>query len=418
MDRAIVNWAGNIAYGARALHFPRSTGELQEIVAQATRLRALGSRHSFNRIADTTGDLVSLARLDRVLALDAAARTVTVEGGITYGQLGPALHAAGFALHNLASLPHIGVAGAIATATHGSGERHGNLATAVRALTLVTAGGDLLTLRRGDAEFDGAVVSLGALGIVSAITLDIQPGFDISQTVYTGLPVDAFLANFDAIAAAAYSVSVFTMWQGDTIDQVWLKALAGATPHRGDFFGAAPATRAMHPIATVDPAPATGQMGVPGPWHERLPHFRPAFMPSAGAELQSEYFVPRAHALDAFRALRALQHRIAPHLLVCEIRMVAADEQWLSMAYRQDSVAFHFTWKQDWPAVATVLPEIEAALAPFGVRPHWGKLFTLPETAIRAQYERLGVFRAFAGRLDPAGKFRNAFLDRILFGAA
>lgn len=415
MDKAVVNWAGNIAYGARAIHFPRTLGELQEIVATSGKVRALGSRHSFNRIADTTGDLVSLTHLNRILSVDEDGTAVTVEGGITYGQLGPALHAAGFGLHNLASLPHIGVVGAVSTATHGSGERNGNLATAIRALTLVTATGDLVTLRRGEAEFDGAVVSLGALGVVSSITLDLQPSFEISQSVYTGLPVEAFLANFDAITAAAYSVSFFTMWQGDSIDQVWLKALGSDAPRTGDLFGAAPATRAWHPIAAIDPAPVTEQLGVAGPWHERLAHFRMEFTPSAGAELQSEYFVPRASALDAFRALREIQHLIAPHLLVSEIRMIAADELWLSMNYRQDSIAFHFTWKQDWPAVEAVLPRIEAALAPFGVRPHWGKLFTMPKTAIQPSYERLADFRALAGRLDPQGKFRNAFLDDTIF---
>lgn len=415
MDKAVVNWAGNIIYEARAVHLPASLDELQSVVRGARSIRALGSRHSFNSIADTDADLVSLTRMSRVLSIDSAARTVTAEGGITYGQLCPILHDAGFAIPNLASLPHISVAGAVATATHGSGVGNGNLATVIRALELVTASGETVTLERGDADFAGAVVSLGALGVVSKVTLDLQPAFDIAQTLYIDLPVASFEQNFEAIASAAYSVSFFTLWRDDAIQQVWLKALADAPQVPDELFGATRATRPWHPIAAIDPAPCTEQMGVPGPWHLRLPHFRMEFTPSAGAELQSEYFVPRRHAVAAFSALRKIQHLIAPHLLVSEIRTIAADELWLSMNYQQDSVAFHFTWKQDWNAVRLVLPAIEAALAPFGVRPHWGKLFTLPGGIVQSRYDRLGDFRDLAQRMDPSGKFRNAFVTANLF---
>lgn len=417
MTDALTNWAGNIAYAAKTVHAPRDLEELRRIVRGARKVRALGSRHSFNRIADTDADLVRMSGLNRVSGLDRAARTVTVEGGITYGQLGPYLQEQGFALHNLASLPHIGVVGACMTATHGSGVGNRNLAAAVAGIEWMTASGDVVSLKRGDAGFDGAVVSLGALGIVTAVTLDLQPTFDVRQNLYTGLPVGALATDMEEILSAAYSVSLFTVWQGDTIQQVWLKNLAGAPPApTGDFFGAQPATRPWHPIAAIDPAPLTEQMGVPGPWHERLPHFRMDFMPSAGVELQSEYFVDRADGPAAFAALRDIQHVIAGPLMVSEIRTIAADDLWLSMNYRRDSLAFHFTWHQDWEAVRRVLPAIEAALAPFDVRPHWGKLFTMDAAAVQSKYERLGDFRALAQRHDPEGKFRNAFVDEFVFG--
>lgn len=416
MTKPNTNWAGNVAYGARTVHEPRAIAELQTIVRGAGKVRALGSRHSFNRIADTDGDLVSVRHLNRIVGLNETARTVTVEGGITYGELCPMLQKSGFAIHNLASLPHIGVVGATATATHGSGNKNRNLASAVAGLKIVTATGDIVELKRGDADFDGAVVNLGALGIVAEVTLDIQPAFDVRQNLYTDLPVASFIDNFEAISSAAYSVSFFTLWQGDTIQQLWLKALATApeTP-KGEFFGAPAATRPWHPISSIDPTPCTEQMGVPGPAYLRLPHFRMEFTPSAGEELQSEYFVARRDAVAAFKALHAIQHLIAPHLLVSEIRTMAADDLWMSPNYREDCVAFHFTCKPDWPAVSRMLPHIEAALAPFAVRPHWGKLFTMSAADIQPRYPRLGDFQRLVQDLDPTGKFRNAFIDDYIF---
>ncbi|HVW91630.1 MAG TPA: FAD-binding protein [Devosia sp.] len=415
MDELKSNWAGNIAYGARAVHAPSSVDELQEIVRRAGKLRALGSRHSFNTLAASDDALVWMGRLDRVLGIDRAAGRVTVEGGITYGQLCPLLDAEGFALPNLASLPHISVAGACATATHGSGIGNRNLAAAVSGLEIVTATGEIVTLKRGDADFDGAVVGLGAAGIVARATLELVPRFEVRQNVYLDLPYGMLVENYEAIVGSAYSVSLFTHWAGESIAQVWLKGLADAPAAPAEFFGARAAERPYHPLISMDPAPATEQLGVPGPWYQRLPHFRMEFTPSAGAELQSEYFVARADAVAAIEALRAIQDRIAPCLFVSEIRTIAADEAWMSPNYRQDSLAFHFTWKPDWPAVAKVLPLIEAQLGPFDVKPHWGKLFTLPKAEVQARYERLADFRALLQRLDPGGKFRNAFIDDYIF---
>lgn len=415
------NWAGNLVYSAARVHAPRTVEELQQLVAGHQKLRAVGTRHSFNTIADTPADLVSTTNLDRVIAIDPERRTVTVEAGIRYGQLCRELDAAGFAIHNLASLPHISVAGACATATHGSGNGNGCLATAVSALELVTADGAIVRLSReqdGD-RFLGAVVGLGALGIVTRLTLDLLPTFAVRQTVYENLPLGQLLDNFDAISGSAYSVSCFTDWQNDTVSQVWLKQRAdadGAAETPGSFYGAMPAPTDRHPITRISPENCTAQLGVPGPWYDRLPHFRMDFLASSGDELQTEYLVPRANAAAGFRALDGLRERIAPVLQISEIRTIAADELWMSPFYQQACVALHFTWLPDWPAVRELLPALEAALVPLGAAPHWGKLFTMAPADIARRFPRLTDFRALVREFDPDGKFRNPFLDEYVFG--
>jgi len=409
------NWAGNIAYATSNIPKPTTVAEVQALVKGANKLRPLGSRHSFNWISDSDDTIVSLKGLERAYRLDTAARTITVDGGMTYGELAPRLHADGFALGNLASLPHISVVGAVSTATHGSGNANQNLAAAVSALELVTASGDIVRLKRGDADFDGAVVGLGSLGVVTAITVDVVPTFEVKQNLFIDLPFTAYVDNFEAITSAAYSVSAFTHWNSDRIAHVWLKSLSTAPARTGDLFGAMPATRPYHPITVMDATPTTDQMGALGPWYLRLPHFKMEFSPSAGAELQSEYFVPRQHGPAALRALHAVQSQFSQHLMVGELRTIAADQLWLSSAYQQDSLAFHFTWHPNWPAVKTVLPVIETALSPFAVRPHWGKLFTMGKADIAARWSKLGDFRALAGKYDPAGKFRNKWLDETVF---
>lgn len=412
MASGMTNWARNITFGAARLHLPSTVDELRTAVAGARQVRALGTGHSFNRIADTAGDLVTAARLPRVAELDSARAQVRVSAGTRYGELAPHLHRNGFALRNLGSLPHISIAGAVATGTHGSGVRNGNLATAVAGIELVTADGELTTI--GGDVLPGSVVSLGALGVVTALTLDLVPTFEISQRVYEDLPRAALEEHFADVMGGAYSVSLFTRWRGPDVEQVWLKQLADEPSPGAEFFGARAADGPRHPIVTMSPVNCTAQLGVPGPWHERLPHFRLDFTPSAGDELQSEYFVPRERALEAFAALDGIADRIALVLQVSEIRSIAADELWLSPAYRRDSVAFHFTWIADEASVAPVVAAVEDRLVPLGARPHWGKLFGVEPAAVRAQYPRLPDFASLAARLDPTGKFRNPFLDRHL----
>ncbi len=412
-----LNWAGNVVYGARRLHCPTSVEALRELVAAAPRIRVLGSRHSFNTIADSC-ELVSLRALPAAVDVDREAGTVSCPAALTYGELAQALHAEGVALANLGSLPHISVGGAVSTATHGSGDRNGNLATAVAGLELVTSAGELIVARRGDADFEGLVVGLGALGALTRITLDVEPAYQLTQRVYEDLSWDAIGEHFDAVTACGYSVSVFTRW-GQLAGEVWVKQRVGEAPEQApaELFGARAATAPRHPIPGADPAACTTQLGVPGPWSERLPHFRLQFEPSAGEELQSEYFVARAHARPAIDALRRLAPRIRPVLHVSEIRTIAADELWMSPQYRRDTVAIHFTWQRDQERVERVLADLEDALAPFEARPHWGKVFLAEAVTIAPLYERLADFARLVARLDPRGAFRNDWLETRVLGA-
>ena len=414
------NWSGNLEYSTDRLDSASSLDQVRAFVKQQSNLKVLGTRHCFNNIADSTHQFLSLKPMDQVVALDPEARSVTVAAGITYGQLSPYLHDKGFALHNLASLPHISVAGACSTATHGSGEKNGNLSTAVSALEFVNAAGEVVKLSRAqDGEsFRGAVVGLGALGVITNITLDLQPTFMMRQYVYENLPLSQLKDHFDAIEGSAYSVSLFTDWQKQRLNEVWFKSRmeAGqAFDAQPEFFGAKRATKNLHPIAELSAENCTEQMGVPGPWYERLPHFRMGFTPSAGKELQTEYFVPRQHAVEAILAVERLRDQVTPHLMISEIRTIAADHFWMSPCYLQPSVAIHFTWKQDWPSVSQVLPVIERELAPFDARPHWGKLFTMSPAVLKSRYARLAEFIELSKKYDPQGKFRNAFLERNVF---
>src|SRR5712664_320658 len=417
----LTNWAGNLEYSTDRLYTTSSLEQVRSYVKKQSKLKVLGTRHCFNNIADSTDNFLSLKSMDSMVALDAQAHTVTVDAGITYGQLSPYLHNKGFALHNLASLPHISVAGACSTATHGSGEKNGNLATAVSGLEFVTATGELVKMSRQDGEaFQGAVVGLGAIGVITRLTLDILPTFVMRQYVYENLPLDEVKEHFDAIESSAYSVSLFTDWQKQRMNEVWIKSRVEGG-HAFDagpiFFGAKLATRNLHPIAELSAENCTEQMGVPGPWFERLPHFRMGFTPSAGKELQSEYFVPRQHAVEAILAVERQRDQISPSLLISEIRTVAADGLWLSPCYKQPCVTIHFTWKPDWPAVSKLLPVIEKELAPFNARPHWGKLFNTSPAALRSIYEKLPDFIQLSTKYDPHGKFRNEFLNKNIFGS-
>lgn len=414
------NWAGNYTYRAARRHRPETLEQVQALVRRGRQLKALGTRHSFNHLADTSEDLLSLEHFSHVLELNRQRHTVTVGAGMRYGELCRYLHPEGYALHNLASLPHISVAGACATATHGSGDRNGNLATAVSALEMVTAEGEVMVLSREQGEeFQGAVVGLGGLGVVTQLTLDVLPAFEMRQAVYENLPLAQLEAHFDEITASAYSVSLFTDWRAARFNQLWFKwRITNGAPSElaPELFGATLAPGPRHPIADLSPVNCTEQLGAPGPWHERLPHFRLDYTPSSGEELQTEYFVPRPHALAAFRAVYELREHIAPLLQVSEVRTIAADNLWMSPCYRQACVAIHFTWKKNWPAVQPVLPLIEAQLAPLQARPHWAKLFTLSPARLQSLYPKLPDFQRLLQTYDPQGKFRNAFLDTYLFG--
>jgi alditol oxidase len=412
MDKMQKNWAGNYQYRAGRLHLPKSVAEVQEVVKNCSHLRALGTRHSFNGIADSAEDQVSLENLDQIL-LDQKAHTVTVGAGVTYGELSPYLYQNGFALHNLASLPHISVAGACATATHGSGNKNGNLATAVSALEIVTASGEIITLPRE--RLSGAVVGLGGLGVVTKLTLDVQPAFDMKQVVYENLSFARLEGHLDEIFASGYSVSLFTDWQDHRATQVWIKTRVDSK-FSLEFFGAKLATKKLHPLPGLSAENCTEQLGIPGPCYERLPHFRMNFTPSSGDELQSEYFVPRDKAYQAILAVEKLRDHVTPHLLISELRTIDADDLWMSPCYKRPAMTIHFTWKPEWPVIKDLLPMIEEQLTPFDARPHWGKLFTMEPSQLQRQYAKLPEYKALLEHYDPSGKFRNEYLSTNLYG--
>lgn len=407
------NWAGNIDFGTAQVSRPDSVDALRRTVAGSERIRALGARHSFSDVLATTGGLVRLDGLPPKVETDPASGTATVTAGMRYADVAAELHRAGYALANLASLPDITVAGACATGTHGSGDGQRSLAAAVVGLQLVGPEGDLVDLRR-DVDRDtlaGSVVSLGALGVATAVTLKIEPSYEVAQSVHVNAPLDEVQNRFDEVFAAAYSVSVFTKWTDDAA--VWLKRRTDR-PVTGLRIGE-PAADPQHPVPGTDTASCTAQLAAAGPWHERLPHFRPGATPHVGAELQSEYFLPRSAAPAAIAALRELAGRLEPVLQVSEVRTVRGDDLWLSPAHERDSVTLHFTWTNEIARVLPVVAEVEERLAPLSPRPHWAKLTTMTAAEVRSGYRRASDFRELRAKFDPRAKFGNDFVDE-LFG--
>jgi alditol oxidase len=412
------NWADNYTFSAVRIHRPASIDEVRRLVARSPRIRAIGARHSFNGVADSPGELVDLRDIDPGVLIDPERRTVTVGAATNYGVLAAHLQRMGWALHNMASLPHVSVAGAIATGTHGSGDRLGNLATAVVAFEIVCATGDVMTIRRGDLGFDGAVVALGALGIVTRVTLDIEPAFSVRQDAFEGLAWAALLADLDAVMSAGYSVSLMTSWSGPTVSRWWIKTrledgASDAMP--AARLGTAPAAQPSL-RATPEAIQRLNPFGVAGPWSERLAHFRPDVEPNPAFHLQSEYMVPRAQATTAIARLRDISERIDCLLWATEIRSMTGDGLWLSPSFGDDRVAIHFSWLRETDAVAALTAEIEEMLLPLGARPHWGKIMHARAAELVPLYPKLPAFRNLARSYDPNGKFRNEFLDTHVLG--
>ena len=411
------NWAGNVTFGTERHVAPRSLDELSALVANSRRIKVQGSRHSFNTIADSSETLVSLQNFGEIGEPDPESRSVRIGGGVTYGQLAIHLQSRGWALSNLASLPHISVIGACATATHGSGRLNKNLSNDLLSLDVMGQDGAVRNLAAGSAEAKLVAIGLGAVGIITNATVRIEPTYMVRQWVYEQLPFEVLISHFDVLSRHGYSLSLFTKWTSDFVDQMWVKEREGGLfEGRDECFGAKLATEKLHPLREMDPINCTDQLGVAGPWSERLAHFKLEFTPSAGEELQSEYFVNFEHATAAIEALRALGPELDPLLFVSEIRFIAKDDLPMSPAFGADIVAFHFTWRPMWEQVREVLPKIEALLAPLGARPHFGKLFSMPSDRLAEVYPRLSSLRNYAAELDPEGKFLNEFLTRNVFG--
>lgn len=410
------NWSETVDLGGRVAH-PTSVDQIVDLVRAEPRVLALGSAHSFSPVAATPGLHVDVSGLPSEVHVNGS--TATVSAGMTYAALGRELHRQGVALAAMASLPHITVAGAIATGTHGSGDAIGTLSSAVTGLEVITPDGDVRWIRRdADPDFAGWVVALGALGIVTRVELHVEPAYDVAQTVFRGLDLDVVQGEFDAVFAAATSVSVFTRWRPEPDAQLWLKRRIdreGAWSG-GDAFGVLESSAPIHPLEQLDPIHCNPQLGQPGPWYERLPHFRAEFTPSAGDEIQAEYLIPRENAPLAIELVRSLHHLITPLLHVTEIRTMCADDLWLSPANGHDTVGIHFTWHRD-ERIFTVLPAVEEALLPLGARPHWGKVTSATPADITMVFPRWSDYVELLQNVDPQGKFRSPFVTKMTGGS-
>jgi len=412
------NWSKTHAFRAKRLHRPETIDALCALVADCDHIHAVGARHSFNGVADSPGDLVDLEGIAPGFSIDGQARTVTFTAGVRYRALVRHLEAQGFALANLASLAHLCVAGAVATGTHGSGDKIGSLATAVSGLEFVSPDGRLIRARRGDADYEGMVVALGALGIVARLTLDIEPSYEVRVDAFVDLPWPTQLSEFDAVMGLGDSVSLMTSWSTPAVGNAWIKTrLDSGAPRHAEALrlGAKPAPE-KNPSISDDIAKDLNPFGVPGPWSERLPHFRLDSTIGPIDQIQSEYLLPRGAASAAIASLRAIGERIDGVLIISEIRTVRRDTLWLSPSFGHDCVALHFTWRKEPAAVEAICRAIEDIVIPLGGRPHWGKATFAGAERLAPLYPRFEDFRRLAARFDPKGKFRNAFLDAHVFG--
>lgn len=406
------NWSKNVEFNDKSYLQPTSLVELQELIRTNPKVRARGTAHCFNEIANTSSVVVNLAKMPRVIDVSSELSSVKVSAGLTYGELAPELHNQGWALNNLASLPHISIAGSISTGTHGSGIQNQNLPNQALSFDMVTAEGELRHINRTNPAFSALVVGLGLGGIIYQYELRIEPTFEVRQVIYPEIPLDVLQRNFDQIMGTAYSVSYFTDWSSAQVGNLWCK-FRDSEVIPDSIGGSAKADTKYHPIASVDPVACTEQGEVPGDWHERLPHFKLEFTPSVGEEIQTEFFVDRKDAAAAIEAVSQLGAEIAPLLWITELRTFAADNLWLSGAFERDCLAIHFTWKK-LDAIYPVIEKVEAALRPFNYRPHWGKVFTADATYLKSVYPKMGEFQALVQALDSTSKFENSFTRRVL----
>ena len=406
------NWSKNIEFNDRKYFQPESISELQELIRTNQKIRVRGTAHCFNDIADTSSYAINLSKMPKTIEVDVEKKSVLVAAGLKYGELAPVLHEQGWALDNLASLPHISIAGSISTGTHGSGVKNKNLANQVISFDVVTAEGEIRHIDRSNPAFSAMVVGLGLGGIVYQYELRIEPTYEIRQVVYPNIPLDILQRNFDPIMSTAYSVSYFTDWGSDQVGNLWCKFRADEVIP-DSIGGCAQADKKYHPITSVNPEACTEQLGVPGDWHQRLSHFKLEYTPSVGEEIQTEFFIDRKDASAAIEVLSKLGDEITPLLWITELRTIAADDLWLSGAYQRDTLGIHFTWKKE-DAIYPVVEKVEAALRPFNYRPHWGKVFTAEAQYLKSVYPKMSEFKALVEALDPTKKFENSFTRRFL----
>jgi xylitol oxidase len=401
------NWSSNVNFQEQEYLEPTNLDDLQDIVASQKFVRARGSAHSFNSIADSNNTIVSLEKMPQTIEIDEVKQNVKVSSFLKYGELVPTLHARGWALSNLASLPHISIAGSVSTATHGSGIFNKNLAAQVAAVEFIDSTGSIRHLSEGSREYEAFVVGLGLTGIITNYWLKIEPSFNVKQIIYENVSDIELEKSFDEIMGTAYSVSFFTRWDSSNQGNLWCKFKENQ--YIPDIVsGAHQATKKLHPIPEVDPVAATEQFGVTGPWLERLAHFKLDFTPSVGDEIQSEFFVDRENAPAVIQKLRELSPKFRDMLWISELRTIAADNFWMSTASARDSVGFHFTWKKS-NFDPKVVKEIEENLVQFDYRPHWGKVFYAESRYLRSVYPKYSDFVEAVNLIDPNKKFSNQF---------
>lgn len=408
------NWSRNVEFQDLAYLQPSSLQELQEVIRENERIRVRGTAHCFNQIADTSAVSVNLSHMPEVIEIDGRVPSVTVSAGMTFGQLAPRLNQEGWALSNLASLPHISIAGSVATGTHGSGITNQNLANQILSLHVVLEDGTLKKISKGEELFDPLVVGLGLGVVVYKYEMKIEKTFNIRQVIYEEISRIELQRDFDSIMSSAYSVSYFTDWSNLGRGNLWCKFRASEIIP-DSIAGSKKANQKYHPIPSFNPEACTDQLEIPGPWHERLPHFKLEFTPSAGDEIQSEFFLDIKDASDAISALEKIASEIYPLLWISEIRTIAADNLWLSGSYHRTTAAIHFTWKRS-DAIYPLIKKIETLLSQFAYRPHWGKAFFARPDYLKRVFPQVDEFKKVIMGLDPSQKFSNSFTrDKLGF---
>jgi FAD-linked oxidoreductase len=430
------NWAGNQAMAPAVVERPASTEQVTDVVSRATaagrRVKAIGSGHSFTGIGLTDGVLLDLSRLSGVLAVDRDAHRVTVGAGTTLRRLNADLAALGLGLTNMGDVDRQTAAGAISTGTHGTGRSSGAIATQVVALELVLADGSVVTCSPSSHSglFSAARVALGALGVLTAVTLQAEPAF-LLRAVERPRPLEEVLDGFDDFVAAHDHAEFFWFPHTDV-------ALTKANDRVDGPAAPLPRPRAL----LEDEVLGNGVFGAVC----RLGAARPALVPRLNRVAartmgertytapapdvftsprrvrfrEMEYAVPRADLVPVVRELRGLPERERLRVsFPVEVRVAPADDVPLSTASGRDTayVAVHVYAGEAAPRAGGLDPWLataERVVDAVGGRPHWGKLHSQDASTLRPRYPGFDAFLALRDRLDPAGAFSNAYLDRVL----
>lgn len=408
----LANWGGNLAFEQAEVVKPKTISELAEMV-RVNKVRPVGTLHSFSPIAKGEGLLMSTANLAIKPELDSDRSVVRFGAAMRFGELALFLEQNGFALRNMGSLPHISVAGAAATGTHGSGDKNQILSSSLTSFSYLNHEGELIKVEKQDPLFEAFRLGLGAYGIWVEAELSIVPSFQIRQDIFLEIPWSYFLEDPSRLTSAGYSVSLFGKWGTSTISQTWVKSEV-EDPRAGVPIAAiAPEQNSKRELADGVGDNLTEQGGKPGPWLHRLPHFRLDASPSAGNEIQTEYFFTRDKIAHAIEAVHSVAGKINPVLIISEIRSIAQDDAWLSPMRRGDSIALHFTWKNEPELVDIAVQELEKVLAPMEPIPHWGKVHHFTQSDLERAHPMLSKAREQFENADPSGKFSSDYLRSL-----